>query len=164
MHGEFRRGHGARRRASARCYVAMQLALVIAMSGCSSSTAPEQHDLAQARQRWALSNVRSYDYTIRRSCECAPDAVRAVTVSVTNGVVTRRVYADTGAPVPEATESFTTVDALFEIIDAALVRHAAVVNASYDQTRGVPLGISIDFDLQMVDDEVSYSVLAFTPR
>jgi hypothetical protein len=132
---------------------------------CSSSTAPEQRDLALARQRWVLGNVRSYEYVGRRSCgECWPDAVRPIIVTVTDGVVTRRVYADTGEPVTSSVTDFTTVEALFAVVEAAYARHAALVDASYDPISGVPLSIYIDGNLQTVDDEVGYYVSAFHSR
>lgn len=134
-----------------------------ALSACDA-TSPQESELALARQRWALSNIRSYDYTAGRSCFCAPQALRPVTVTVTNGVVTQRVYADTGEPVPSTESEFTTVEALFGIIQAAIARHAAVVDVRYDPDRGVPLAISIDNNLQTADDEVSYGVGAFHVR
>lgn len=132
---------------------------------CSSSTAPGQHDLAFARQRWSLGNLRSYEYVGRRSCgECWPDAVRPITVTVTDGVVTGRVYADTGSPVPSSVTDFTTVESLFALVEAAYARHAALVDASYDPVTGVPLSIFIDGNLQAVDDEAGYYVSAFHSR
>jgi hypothetical protein len=68
--------------------ITMGMALALsALSACRASTAPEESDLAQARQRWALNTVRSYDFTGAVSCFCTTDALRAVTVSVTDGVV-----------------------------------------------------------------------------
>lgn len=139
------------------------MATLGALSACDS-TSPQASDLAQSRQRWALSNIRSYDYTAARSCFCAPAALRPVTVTVTNGAVTQRAYADTGDPVPSTATEFTTVEGLFDIIQAAITRHAAVVDVSYDPQRGVPLSIWIDTNLQVADDEVSYGVGAFHAR
>ena len=136
------------------------LAALGALTGCDL-TSPQESDLARARQRWALSNIRSYDFTAARSCFCLQQALRPVTVTVTNGAVTQRTYADTGEPVPSTESEFTTVEGLFDIIQAAIARHAAVVDARYDPETGVPLGISIDNNLQTADDEVSYGVAAF---
>jgi hypothetical protein len=146
---------------------AMTFGLAIAcatLGGCTSSTEPGQSDLSLARQRWASSNIRSYDFTASRSCFCAPQSLRSVTVSVTDGVVTRRVFADTGEPVPESDSEFSTVEGLFDIVQAALTRHAARVDASYDPVRGVPISISIDGNLQVADDEVYYGVSGFRTR
>ena len=142
----------------------LQLIALGVVIGCNSSTAPDQHDLALARQRWALGNVRSYEYVGRRSCECGTDAVRPIAVTVTDGVVTRRVFADTGDPVSTLATQFATVEALFALVKAAYARHAALVYASYDPVTGVPVVISIDENLQTVDDEVGYVVSAFYSR
>jgi len=137
--------------------------VVAALGACTDATAPES-DLAVSRQRWAMSNIRSYDFTASRSCFCAPQSLRSVTVSVTNGVVTRRVFADTGEPAPASESEFSTVEALFDIVQGALARHAAVVDASYDPALGVPVRISIDGSFQIADDEVSYGVSGFHAR
>ncbi len=133
------------------------------LHACSSTTAPER-DLADAKARWALSNVRSYEYVVSRSCFCTPDALRPVTVSVTDGVVTRRVYADTGALVPATTSDFTTIEALFAVVEGAYARHADRVEASYDPVRGVPLRISIDGSVRIADDEFFITVSSFRAR
>lgn len=137
---------------------------LVALMACSSTTAPGEHDLALARQRWALSNIRSYDYVIARSCFCTAESMRPVTVTVTNGVVTRQVYADTGEPVAAAIPDYSTVEALFDVIDAAHARHADRVEASYDPVRGVPLSIWVDASFQTADEEFGYGVSAFRAR
>lgn len=120
--------------------------------------------MALARQRWALSNTRSYDYMISRSCFCTADAQRPVTVSVTNGIVTRQVYADTGEPVATVIRDYGTIEALFDIVAAALARHADRVDASYDPVRGVPINIWIDTSFQTADEEFGYNVSVFHAR
>lgn len=140
------------------------LMLLAEVGACSSTTAPGETDLALARQRWALSNVRSYDYTASRSCFCAPASLRPITVTVTNGVVTRQVYADTGEPVPTAIPDFSTIDAFFDVVEAAYARHADRVDATYDPASGVPISIWIDASFQTADEEFGYSVRAFRPR
>lgn len=140
------------------------VAAVGVLGACTSATAPGETDLALARQRWALSNVRSYDYTIQRECFCAPAWTLPVTVTVTNGLVTGQVYADTGLPVPEFIPDFTTVDALFGVVERAYTDHADGVTASYDPTTGVPLSIAIDPSFHTADEEVSYSVSMFHAR
>lgn len=136
-----------------RLTIALGLSIAFgALDACTDVTAPESQ-LALARQRWALSNISSYDFTASRSCFCAPQSLRSVTVSVTNGVVTQRVYADTGEPVPASESEFSTVEGLFDIVQAALARHAALVDASYDPALGVPLSISLDGNFQIADDE-----------
>jgi hypothetical protein len=132
-----------------------------AVGACSSATAPGQTDLALAKQRWALSNIRSYDYVISRSCFCTTESMRPVTVTVTNGVVTSQVYSDTGEPVATAIPDYSTVDALFDVVDAAFARHADRVDALYDPVNGVPLHIWIDASFQMADEEFGYGVSAF---
>ena len=144
-----------------------KMAVIIALGAlgaCRSATAPEEHDLALARERWAESGIRSYDYVVQRSCFCAPAFVRPITVSVTNGVVTREVFADTGEPVTNSVLDFGTVESLFAVVDTAVARHVDRIDASYDPVSGVPVSISIDPSFQTADEEVSYVVSVFRAR
>ena len=136
----------------------------VSLGACDITTAPGESELAQARQRWTLSNIRSYDYTASRSCFCAPASLRSITVTVTNGVVTARVYAGSGEPVPAADSEFSTVEAWFGVVQAALARHADLVDVKYDPALGVPLSIAIDGSFQAADDEVTYSLGNFRVR
>ena len=140
------------------------LVLLGSMSACSALTSPEQSDLARAKQRWALSNIRSYDYVIARSCFCAPTSLRPVTVTVTNGVVTRQVYSDTGEPVATTIPEYGTIEALFDVIGSAFAQRADRVDATYDPATGVPLSVWIDSNFQMADEEFGYSVSAYHAR
>lgn len=138
----------------------VRFAALSAFVACTSATAPQQTDLAVARQRWALSNVRSYNYTVYRFCECPPEWSQGITVSVSNGIVTSRINATTGQPAASS-DVFSTIDALFDTVDAAIAGHADYVNASYDSVTGVPLRISIDRSFQVIDDEYWLTVANF---
>ena len=151
--------HRVRRTIIAGCVVALG-----ALDACRTTTAPQESDLAQARQRWAVNGIRSYEFTGALSCFCTTESMRAVTVSVTDGVVTRRVYADTGAPMAASNTTFSTGEALFELIGSAIARHAAVVDVTYDPVRGVPTRIAIDGSFQVADDEVYYGISDFRTR
>ena len=143
---------------------ALRIAAVSATLACTSATAPQETDLAIARQRWLLSSVQSYDYTIYRSCECPLEWRQGITISVSNGVVTRRTNVTTGAPASESATGFTTIDALFDIVAKAIAQHADLVIASYDPITGVPLHIAIDGSVQIADDEYALTVDNFRAR
>lgn len=74
------------------------------------------------------------------------------------------VYADSGEPASAAATTYGTVEVLFDLIERALAQHAEVVDVSYDPARGVRISIAIDGSRQIADDEVLYTVFAFTPR
>ena len=73
-------------------------------------------------------------------------------------------YADTGEPVLTAIPDFSTIDAFFDVVEAAYARHADRVDATYDPASGVPISIWIDASFQTADEEFGYSVRAFRPR
>ena len=143
---------------------ALRIAAVSATFACTSATGPQESDLAIAKQRWLLSGVRAYDYTIYRSCECPPEWSQGITISVSNGVVTRRTNATTGAPASESATGFTTIDALFDIVATAIAQHADLVSAAYDPSTGVPLHIAIDGSFKTADDEYELTVANFRAR
>ena len=135
---------------------------LIAATACQNGTGPKWGASA-AQARWNERRPVSYRYTVSRSCECAPESLGPVIVTVTNGAVQSRRYSSTGADVPQTyAESFPTIDELFEIIDEARRDRVAHLDVDYDPTWGFPTRISIDRDAGTVDDEILYTVSAFT--
>ena len=135
--------------------------VLIASTACQDGTGLQWGDSA-AQARWNEQRPVSYRYTISRSCECLPEMTGPVIVTITNGTVESRRYASTGADLtPTFAELFPTIDALFEIIDDAR-RNAAQLDVDYDPTRGFPTRVSIDWEAGMIDDEIVYTVSAFT--
>ena len=70
------------------------------------------------------------------------------------GVRHRPVDSTNEVPAKAGSEQYYwTVDELFELIDAAL-RRGAAVRASYDAERGFPTEIYIDYDTNAIGDEL----------
>ena len=140
------------------------LALILLAVACTSLTEAGS-ELASARRRWRQVGPPSYEVTVGHGCFCTPDVTRPVVVTVTNGQVVRRRYADDGTDVDARwAEAFPTVDGLFAIIIDAYDRDAASVNASYHPYWGYPVSIGIDYVAQMADDEAFYQAEGLVPR
>jgi len=73
------------------------------------------------------------------------------------------------SPIPASTSApvfavLFDIEGLFGIIEDAHSRNAASLNATYEQTRGYPIGISIDYIAMAVDDEITYTIRDFHVR
>jgi len=111
--------------------------------------------LADHRARWSAAGIQDYQFEVLQQCECAPAMVRPAIVEVRRGAVTRVTYRTGEVAAPDARALFPTVDDLFDRIDEAIESEAATMTVSYDTVLGYPTQISIDYDLQVIDDEIS---------
>ena len=139
---------------------------LIALSGCSdSATGPRNAlEFARARARWRASAPASYDFGFRQSCFCLQETLRPVVISVRDGQVAAAHYADDGTAVPAwLFSTFPSIDGMFERIGNALAQPRSTVAARYDGSWGFPVEVSLDYDLNTVDDEVSYWLSDFHP-
>jgi hypothetical protein len=145
-----------------RATVPLLALLMVALSGgCSHSTAVER-ELAAAKHRWAQTAPPAYQVTIVLSCFCVNEITRPVVVAVRQGQVESRRYVDTGAEVDARYAfAFPTIDGLFALIEDAVARNAARVEATYDGARGFPVTIAIDYSATHVDDELFYGTRDF---
>lgn len=66
-----------------------------------------------------------------------------VIVSVRNGGVESRTYAQSGSAVTQYADLFPTVDGLFAMIDTAVRSGSSRIEADYDATFGFPTFIAI---------------------
>jgi len=143
---------------------ALALALV-GMSGCGDGpTAISTLTMDSARARWDAAGIRDYRFEFHQQCECGPALADAAVVEVRAGSVTRVNYRDSGeAAAPSARRLFPTVDDLFDRIADAIQQNAASLIVSYDPALGYPTQINIDYDLQVIDDEVAIDASALAP-
>jgi hypothetical protein len=134
------------------------------LAACNGTTAPDW-ELRAAQARWSQRGLPSYDITVSRGCECLPESTGPAVVSVRDGIVVSRTYVSNGAPVGLAyAESYPTVEGLFKKIDDARRQNPASLEVDYDPTFGYPRRIAIDYDRQMVDDEIVYYASDFHQR
>ncbi|MET0399027.1 MAG: DUF6174 domain-containing protein [Longimicrobiaceae bacterium] len=141
------------------------LGLALALGACGldpfGPSSPAD-DLRAARAEWARQGITSYRYTVHRSCECLPEATAPARVEVRDGRTVSVVAATSVRQVrPEAFEQYDTVEELFAVIEEALARDPYRFSASYDERLGYPLGYSVDFDREHVDDEGGLAITEF---
>jgi hypothetical protein len=131
--------------------------------------APASADAAldAARAKWRTAKLGSYEYGYHKFCECHRDSPPETVVSVRDGKVVnvrhRPVGSTTEVPAAEKNfEYYWTVDGLFELIAAAQMRHVEV-RAQYDSTVGYPTEIYIDYDRNLIGDELDLKLTGVTP-
>ena len=59
---------------------------------------------------------------------------------------------------PEFFHFYDTVEDLFDLIEDAIARDAAVLEVRYDGRLGYPRAIVLDFSVDVADDELSVTV------
>ena len=116
--------------------------------------------LERARALWHAAGIRDYRIRLERRCFCPPESLGPALVSVRGSVyVTAVVYADDWEPMPEGyARWFPSVEGLFDIVEDALLRDAAVVDVTYDRDLGLPREIWIDYKASIADEEMGYVV------
>jgi hypothetical protein len=120
-------------------------------------------DLDEARATWERQGITSYRYTLLKVCgECPPESVAPARIEVRDGVPVSVQALTSSRPIdPAFFGDYDTVDELFDVIGDALAAEPYRFHARYDEGRGHPVGFSVDYDRQAVDDEAGFSVADF---
>jgi hypothetical protein len=134
----------------------------IAALGINPALADAELDAAEAR--WRAAALTSYEYGYHKYCDCHRESPPETTVSVRDGKVTgvRHRPAGTTTDVPAADKNldyYWTVEGLFQLIGSALERGVSV-RASYDAALGFPREIFIDYDANLIGDELDLRLTA----
>lgn len=142
------------------------LFVAAALGGCRASAPPTASGagggperVEQARGRWDAAAPAAYRFTLHRSCFCPPEFRGPFLVTVRDGHVAAVEYE--GAPIDA--ERALTVDDLFTLLAEAYGRDAERVEATFDPDLGYPTSLFVDYEAQMADEEVGYTVTALRP-
>lgn len=142
----------------------LSIALLLAGCGSGGDDAPELGDpnlesspreaLATARALWSSNGAPSYDMRFNWLCFCIIEAVEERDIQVRDGVVAA------GGLSPDFGNlaDHETVQGLFDLIEEAIDRDAAKLDVTYHATLGYPMAASIDYNLQMADEELGFTV------
>jgi len=139
------------------------VALVVAAAACGDSTGPETALFALNRAKWSAQHIDTYSFEYRRaSCECLPEWLVPVRITVVDGQVTSVIKIATGDTVP-APAFRLTIDSLFAELANTLEQKPYRLTVTYDGTLGYPATVSVDYDRQMVDDEGGFVARLVSP-
>src|SRR5262245_57183673 len=121
-------------------------------------------ELDGARARWHSAAIASYEYGYNKYCDCHRESPPETVVTVRDGAVTgvRHRPAGTTTEVPGRNpEYYWTVDGLVDLIASALER-GVQVRAAYDAELGFPREIYIDYDNNLIGDELDVRLTGVT--
>jgi hypothetical protein len=91
--------------------------------------------------------------------------VDPVRIEVRDGERISTVHAATGVPLdPVIAAGHPTVEELFDIIPEAIRQRVARLEVRYHEVLGYPLDVAIDYDRNVIDEEVTYRVLELAAR
>jgi len=147
--------------------------LLLALAGCDliggdgppslpavdarAAVAAEAAALLEARAAWEASGIRDYELSYDRSCFCIGTRFQ---VRVVDGAVVE-FWVDGEVPVTDAGFEGKTVDALFAIAADALDRADAASARVLPDRVPYFYSISADYNFEMADEEVAYTVTGF---
>jgi hypothetical protein len=115
-----------------------------------------QSELDRNWDRFQRTAPLSYSYTVRVSCDCPSEITRPVVVWVDRGSIEYQFYEDDGRPVPlSISNSFPSVEQLFDAVQDGIDRRADIIDVQYDFTYGYPTSVYIDYDRRVADEELS---------
>jgi len=120
-----------------------------------------QSELDANRIVWTAQGLTDYNYRFQRSCFCIPSFAAPGIVSVRNGSIVSVVSAIDGLPLDPA--NYPTIEELFDEIQSAIDFPAANISLTYDAQVGFASSISIDYILQVADEEKFYTASEFVP-
>ncbi len=117
-------------------------------------------DLARARSRWEDSRPTSYRFTVTNHCMCPAEFIGPFAVRVHGNQIVE-VTRD-GARVDATVAQVSTIDEMFEMIEAAIDSRVRV-EIAYHPAFGYPEVVVIDVDAVAVDGGISFSVGDLAP-
>ena len=146
------------------CAILHAAVLALALGAAPRAFADAQLD--GARARWQSAALASYEYGYHKFCEChresPPETVVTVRGDSVTGVRHRPVGGATEVPAAEKNfEYYWTVEGLFALIASALER-GVQVRAAYDADLGFPREIYIDYDSNLIGDELDLRLTRVT--
>ncbi len=122
----------------------------------------ERQKLDHAVALWTQSDPGDYTYRYTHACYCEQGG-RTVIITVRGDSVVAIEDALSGEAVALSPGLYTTVDGLFGLIHDALLRNPDHLEASYDEARGFPRTLSVDYYRQADNDEFGFDVAALEP-
>ena len=136
------------------------LTLVVA---CSPS--PTESNLVENRAIWQSQALENYQYKLSVFCNCPSVFDEPLIVEVQGGVATSISNANSGEEVERKyLANYDTLGKLFDVIQHAIDANADEISVKYNLNYSYPTNISIDYDLDGIDDEVGYTISDFEIR
>ena len=139
----------------------LMLGVCLTVSMASMTWADERLDTGKAL--WQTSGISTYQYRYQKICECHRSKPSETIVSVDMGTIVgvrydREDYLKEILVPTDRHKWFRTIGELFELVDKAYQLQAQV-RVSYEPQLGYPQYIYIDYDEDLVGEEVELRIL-----
>src|SRR6476661_4813564 len=125
----------------------------------SANVPPE---LESEHNSWRQLRLRDYTFTYQPYCMCRGYGLN-YQVGVRDGKVVSFQHGSEPVSLSSRDLPRPTIDSLFAWVKAAYVGKAAVVRVTYDPQLHFPASVSIDWNLNITDDEFSFTVTDLRP-
>jgi len=131
---------------------------------CSSDNfSEEENELSQARIKWNNAQIENYKWTEILSCECSGPLQRDIFVvnNVKDSVDFDESLLFEGYTGEDVFNASKTIEETFDFIQDLINQNVSSLAVEYDDTYGFPTLISIDYDVNFIDDEILYRYINF---
>ena len=130
--------------------------LISLLVSCSSNDDKDFSSIENPRERWEAHGIADYVINERISCFCG--GVLQWDLVVKNNIKTEVFFDQTISNQTEAEilENARTINDVFDFIESIDVNSVADFVVEYDDKYGFPTLVSIDYYLNIADDEIVY--------
>jgi len=135
---------------------------LLAIAGAFAMNALGDEELDANRALWMAAELSDYEFRYQKVCECHRETPADTIVIVRDGEIVqvrydREDYLNEIVVPAKNYQWFRTVDDLFSLVAGAQARNA-LVRVSYHPTLGYPERIYVDYDQNLVGEEVELHV------
>jgi hypothetical protein len=118
-----------------------------------------ERNLDQVETQWQAQDLSDYRFQFRWQCFCPEDYRELVWITVRGGEITSVETVDPDSDVtPLDNSEYRTVDGLFDLIRDGIEEEAYEIRVEYDDAKGYPASLYIDYEANIVDEERGFSV------
>jgi hypothetical protein len=138
--------------------------MAVVLNSCDKETNVDQASVAELDlnyKKWQSLAIKNYQFTEQLNCFCVDRG--PYTLTVANSAIATIKDKD-GNNASSGQPGVKTIDDLFLYIKASLERNPATVTIKYNATYGYPESIYFDFDKQMADEEMGYTLSEFSNK
>ncbi len=137
--------------------------LVFFLLACSPDDDILLNELNANRQIWESNQIENYSWTETLSCECGGPLLR--TIIVVNNIKDTVVFDESllfeGYTYEDVFKASNTIQESFDFIESLSNQNVASLFVQYDEIYGFPTIISVNYDEDVIDDEILYRYLNF---
>lgn len=141
--------------------------MLTALVGAPAARGNDSSALEEHRSLWERAAIGAYVYAYNKYCECHPETPPETYVTVRADQVVDVRHQPFGfdhyvQAEPRNFEWYWTIEQLFDLVDNALAR-GSVVRVEFDAALGFPTHVFIDYDENLIGDEVDVRVTKLEP-